>query len=121
MNAKNSPDGSNKSSRRQFGRVRVAGLKSPIGHVVDISAGGMCIQGTGGRWKPGPVTDVVIKFAGRKYTFPVKITWVRYTNGFLRSHFAMGVQFHNLAPEQKQIIAELARTGMQNSVIVNVA
>ncbi len=92
------------ADRRRHGRLKQQQLRSSIGPVVDLSAGGMRVISD--RRLKGELTIVLHHEVGLEFSVQVRVKW-RKRIGF-RQHM-IGLEFFNLTPNDT---SQLARIGM---------
>ncbi len=101
--------------RRQYGRVGLDSVKSSLGRVLDLSAGGMRVG-----CHRAATTDTAVSFTlhadDDSIALQGTIAWVRKL-GFMR--FEMGVQFTDLTPEISQVITRMAIDNRVSQTIVD--
>jgi len=92
-------------NRRKQGRIRVQGIGTSFGKVLDLSAGGARLRA--GRTVPpeGATVELAIQTLDGPITLKARIAWVKRT-GFLSSE--LGVEFIEVDAVARRAIADIA-------------
>jgi hypothetical protein len=105
-------DGANK---RRHGRVRVQGVTTNLGDVIEISASGMSLER---RWKapvtPGEVVNILLSSEYGCLVLPSRGVW---TDKLGMVTHRSGVLFLDLAGERRAALIELVRVSIDPAVL----
>lgn len=98
------------TNRRKRGRVKCSHLSCTLGRVLDISASGLRVGGTG--FGPGKGSVVSIQIIGPEERVPVqaKVVWLKRR----LFRFEAGLEFTALSASARRSIAEIARMTSSN-------
>jgi hypothetical protein len=99
------------NNKRRHGRVNCQEVTSSMGAVLDLSASGMRIQT---RRKPpdqGEILDLTVTGTEGPCLFRVKVMWAKKL-GFMKHE--IGFTFVDVTPENRQMLASLARQVAHN-------
>jgi hypothetical protein len=92
-------------NRRRQGRIRVYGVRTNFGHVLDISAGGVRLRA--GRTVPpvGVTLELCIQTQEGPQVVKARVAWLQKT-GFFSNE--MGLEFVDVSPEARRVITKIA-------------
>jgi hypothetical protein len=92
-------------NRRRGGRIRVYGVRTSFGHVLDLSSGGVRLRA--GRTVPpaGASLEMSIQTQDGPQVVKARVAWVKKTGFF--SH-ELGLEFVGVSPEARAAITKIA-------------